>query len=256
MTAPRSMPCELLLLPGLDGTGRLFEWFEVAMGADIPSRRISYPADATLGYDELLAHVVSELGMRRAIVLGESFSGPLAIELAARFPERVAGLILVSTFLRSPWPPAVLRLSSVIDPRRVPRTLRRLAMLGVAGDDSLRRMFDDIVDGLAPDLIAARLLQISRVDASATLTRVRAPILALHGRHDRLVSPREMKSALAERLDAEFVSIDGPHMLLQANPTEAARHVRAFYARCVAEQRPPRALPRQSPRAPWAGCRR
>lgn len=43
-----------------------------------------------------LALLLDELGVRKAAVLGHSYGGVVAIELAARHPERLAGLIVAS----------------------------------------------------------------------------------------------------------------------------------------------------------------
>ena len=43
----------LVLLPGLDGTGKLFAAFVRALGAGVESRVIGYSPDEPLGYEEL-----------------------------------------------------------------------------------------------------------------------------------------------------------------------------------------------------------
>ncbi|MFX9246871.1 alpha/beta fold hydrolase, partial [Acinetobacter baumannii] len=65
---------------------------------------IAYPEHQPLGYQELLDLVLPTLPAGRFVVLGESFGGPLAVEIAARFKERVAGLILAATYVRPPLP--------------------------------------------------------------------------------------------------------------------------------------------------------
>lgn len=224
-------PVELLLLPGLDGTSRLFDRFDQALGGRIPVRRVVYPADPGKGYAELTELVLSELSGHRTVLLGESFSGPIAIQAAARRPGDVAGLILSSTFVRSPWPSALLRLVAHVDAQKAPTSLRCLAMMGRRVEKGLQTEFDAVIDGLQSDLIAARLREISRVDVTADIGQIKVPILALHGRHDRLVSATSVRAVLGNRANANLVLLDGPHMLLQVNPAEAAREIERFWTR-------------------------
>ncbi|HEX2836088.1 MAG TPA: hypothetical protein VHW00_23995 [Thermoanaerobaculia bacterium] len=91
----------LLLLPGLDGTGTLFGEFIAALPPHIAPVVIRYPTDEALSYEELLAFIEERLPEGTFAVLGESFSGPLAIELAAKSP-RVRAVILCASFVRSP----------------------------------------------------------------------------------------------------------------------------------------------------------
>jgi pimeloyl-ACP methyl ester carboxylesterase len=52
---------------------------------------------------ELVAGALEQLGVRRAILLGHSWGGAFATAYALAFPERTAGLVLVSTPTH-PWP--------------------------------------------------------------------------------------------------------------------------------------------------------
>jgi len=51
----------LVLLPGLDGTGKLFAGFAEVLRPNFPSLIVSYPTDQALGYDELEARVLAAL---------------------------------------------------------------------------------------------------------------------------------------------------------------------------------------------------
>jgi pimeloyl-[acyl-carrier protein] methyl ester esterase len=71
-----------ILLPGLDGTGRLFDPLLKELPADLRAEVISYPTDAILDYAALEQFVEAALPRRDPfIIVAESFSGPLAIRL-------------------------------------------------------------------------------------------------------------------------------------------------------------------------------
>ncbi len=99
----------LVLLPGLDGTGKLFAEFLKALDSSIGTLVVTYPKDVPMNYDQLEALVTAALPTDRPFVLlGESFSGPLAIRIAARRPEFLVGLVLCVTFARNPYSWAAL----------------------------------------------------------------------------------------------------------------------------------------------------
>jgi len=95
----------LVLLPGLDGTGLLFANFAASFGSDVKIIVVSYPSDAAHGYSEL--ETITRSFLPRDLpffLLGESFSGPIAISIAASHPPGLLGLILCCSFARSPRP--------------------------------------------------------------------------------------------------------------------------------------------------------
>ncbi|MEJ7807867.1 MAG: hypothetical protein WKG03_18345 [Telluria sp.] len=102
MTSPA---VTLVLLPGMDGTGDLFADFVRALGDAVVSLVVSYPAGEALDYAGLTEFARARLPRDRPFVLlGESFSGPVAIALAASRPPGLMALILSCTFARNPTP--------------------------------------------------------------------------------------------------------------------------------------------------------
>ena len=93
----------LVLLPGMDGTGTLFEPLVAAIGSNMTIKVVRYPVEQELGYEELEAIARDVLPEEELfILLGESFSGPIAVSLAAAASSRLKGLILCCSFVRSP----------------------------------------------------------------------------------------------------------------------------------------------------------
>src|ERR1700677_2682366 len=97
------METALVLLPGLDGTGIQFRPLLPHLPKEIRPIVLSYPPDQALGYADLLPRVLSALPKDVPFVLlGESFSGPLAIMAAATRPSGLVVLILCATYIRNP----------------------------------------------------------------------------------------------------------------------------------------------------------
>jgi len=93
----------LILLPGMDGTGELFERFLNVLPAWIHPKVVRYPSCQALSYTDLLALVRSTLPASEPfVVLAESFSTPIAIRLAAEGPPNLKALIICAGFIESP----------------------------------------------------------------------------------------------------------------------------------------------------------
>ena len=99
---PTPLPI-LVLLPGMDGTGRLFDPLLHALPPNVAVQVLRYPPDQVLDYPALVERVWQQLPLDRPFVLlGESFSGPVAVSIAARRPSALLGLVLCSSFVRNP----------------------------------------------------------------------------------------------------------------------------------------------------------
>ena len=104
------------------------------MPPSIHSVVVSFPQSGATGYRDLLDVVRQATAALPAFwVLGSSFSGPLAVLLAASDPTRVRGIVLAATFLRSPRPGLELLRFALVGPvvwlvraaRRLPTWLLR-----------------------------------------------------------------------------------------------------------------------------------
>jgi pimeloyl-ACP methyl ester carboxylesterase len=68
------------------------------------SDRLGGDSDASPGRQaQLIAAVLEQLGIPRAVIVGHSWSGALATAYALRYPDRTAGLVLISP-VTHPWP--------------------------------------------------------------------------------------------------------------------------------------------------------
>jgi pimeloyl-ACP methyl ester carboxylesterase len=225
---------ELVLLPGLDGTGDLFDRVKRLLSKDCDVTVVQYPADPLMGYDDYVANVKAIIGARRVIVLGESFSGPIAAKLAAQLPEQVYGVILAGTFLRSPWPAFIMRRAAGVNPRRAPRLARDVFLMGRYRDAEMSAKVDHIIKNLSPSLRAARIRAVAGVDVRAEFALLNCPVLALHGSEDWIVPPHTMRAAIMSKPGAEFVVFPAAHMLLQTSPAAASETILKFIKRITA----------------------
>jgi pimeloyl-ACP methyl ester carboxylesterase len=103
------------LVGGLASLGRLLVFDKRGTGL---SDRVRALPDVEQRADDLRA-VLDAVGSERAVVVGVSEGGPLALTFAARFPERVAGVVVYASHARMtpgpgyPWGHAPAELTRV-----------------------------------------------------------------------------------------------------------------------------------------------
>lgn len=219
---------EIVLLPGLDGTGDLFDPLAARLADEFTVKVVRYPNDPTLGYAGYAELVRNVIGAREVFLLGESFSGPIAVRVATQLGPQIKGLMLAATFLKSPQPGWLVRRGARADPETTPKKIRDAILMGSYGDGELRKKVDQIVRNLSRPVRAARLRAIAEVDVRNDFAKLDCPILALHGRDDWLVPMRAMQKAISRKGGARMVAFPAAHMLLQTRAGEAAMEIRAF----------------------------
>jgi len=258
-----------LLVHGLGGSS--VTWVEVMEGlaeygpvvaVDLPGfgRTPPTPDDSftVSGYVEFLVQVADALGWDRFTVHGNSMGGLVATVLAARHPNRVERLVLVSPALPPRWPTRLLLPSRATIDGMAPIALSSLSAaalgaVGLAGPElserrnraMLRLIYPD------PDGVDRRVLSLMAADfadgamdgrerraalVSATrsiartwtdprgvwraIGRVQAPTLLLGGTRDALVPAKTLRAVLARRPDWQGHLLDDRrHALMLEDPT-------------------------------------
>jgi pimeloyl-ACP methyl ester carboxylesterase len=231
-------PAKAILLPGLDGSGRLFAPLLAAGARALDLEPLSYPADEALGYEDLVALVRRRLPRRRFVLLAESFSGPVAVRLAAERPPGLAALVLAASFVQRPLDPLLHPLRGLVGARLFgippPTPFVRHFLAGDDAPDALVREVQRAVAGVRPQVLAHRSAEALRVDARDALAAVAVPILFLAPTRDRLVRADAHEDVVAVRPDAEVAAIHGPHMILQRCPHACLARIEELAARAGA----------------------
>ncbi len=231
------VPLLTLLLPGLEGTGRLFAPFIAAADGALELRALSYPRDRFLDYRALEDLVQRQLPVDRPFaLLGESFSGPLALRLAVKAPPGLVGAVLAASFHRRPAATlfrSVHLLAPVFFRMPLPAHAVRLLLAGADAPDSLVAEVRSAVASVEASVMAARAREALRVDATDALRACPVPILFLGGKEDRLLRSALPIEVRALRRDAEIRMLDAPHLVLQRRPQEAMQLVKDFSLRCA-----------------------
>ena len=215
----------ILILPGLDGTDLMLGEFRRLCAEKQPVIVETLPANVTMDYSGLadnFASVVRDLPSCH--IIAESFSGPIGILLATRYPEIVARLTLVASFATSPVPKIASFLPwSLIFRFPVPSMIARYFFVGHC--ESLIPKLKTAIRQNTPSILRHRLRLVQNVDVALEYSRLNCQLSYVRPSHDRLVSQRCLERIL-ELNPATFVhEIDGPHLILETQPENTWRQI-------------------------------
>ena len=220
----------IVLLPGLDGTGRLLADVAAALAPDYDVAIIAYPTQEPLSYDALVAYVRQRLPQRPFLLLGESFSGPVALRLAAEAPPLLEAVVICASFARLDiaLKPMLAALAGIVSPRLVPTALLGRLLAGGRAQPALLAGLRRCLSDVAAPVLAARLREALRVDLPAAGVAVGQPLLYLRATDDRLMPASAPDTVAAIARDMHITAIRAPHFLLQSEPARCADAIRAF----------------------------
>jgi pimeloyl-ACP methyl ester carboxylesterase/DNA-binding CsgD family transcriptional regulator len=201
-----------------------------ARGCGLSDRRAPEISFAANQLD--LEAVVDGAGLDTFVLYGASQGAAIAIEYAARHPDRVSRLVLCGAYLQGAW-----QRPGPTEGREEADALLKLVEIGWGRDNSAFRQlfanqfipdatreqlqgFDEIQRSTVSQEGAARLLRtFYDIDVVAAARRVRCPTLVLHATRDARIPFDEGRRAASTIPGAEFVSLDSRnHILLEQDP--------------------------------------
>ncbi|MGA8007697.1 MAG: alpha/beta fold hydrolase [Burkholderiales bacterium] len=179
------------------------------------------------------AAVVDAAGLERFPLLGVCQGGPIAVQYAALYPERVSRLVLYGTYargmlLRTELKPEPVKAKVVLDMAQLGWGHENHAFMQVwasmfqpGGSIEHLRSYTELQRlAISPENVVPYMNATFRVDVREAARRVKCPTLVVHALDDR-VAPVEEGRLLGSLIpDARFVELESEnHMLL---PDEAA----------------------------------
>ncbi len=183
-----------------------------------------------------------------AVLCGWSLGGMIALDLARRYPQKVARLILLGTSPRfvscsgpDAWPYGLdsATVAGFIDSfgRDPKATLNRFVALQALGDSDRREVAARLNEALAntdegaTDGLAAGLHLLANIDLRAAVSQIRQPVRLLHGARDALMPLAAAEWLAAQLPDARLTRFDGcGHAPFLSRPAECAELIASFTA--------------------------
>jgi pimeloyl-ACP methyl ester carboxylesterase len=221
-----------ILLPGMDGTGELLTEFAAALAPEFDALIVSYPTDVALDYQALIAFVRDLLPSgEQFLLIAESFSGPVAIGLAASKPDGLIGVVMCASFANAPRPRLrpFVRLFQPLPPQRLPARLAMPVLMGRWSSPDWSRRVQRTIRAIAPIVMRRRLNDVSTVDMATLVAHIDSPLLYLKASNDRLVLADSWHAIHQAGRNAACIEIEGPHFLLQAKPQECAVEIKRYF---------------------------
>lgn len=217
------MDSQVVLLPGMHGTGELFGPLRAEIPAAIDVITVDYPVGAA-SFNELVDGIARKLPTDRQYVLvAESFAGPAAIRIAGQRPKNLRGLVLAATYLKSPRPwlryLPVGFLSQFLKQFPINEWVVKSVLVGKGAEAKLVADIVDCLNRADKREIAKRIAMLAEIDVTDDFGRIRVPVTYLWPTADRLLPSRSADFFRARA--TSFVSVSSGHLMLQASPAES-----------------------------------
>jgi len=215
----------ILILPGLDGTDRMLAEFRSLGGDSVTAIALTLPDDTSLDYHGLAEYfgsvIQSYVGCH---VVAESFSGPIGILVAHKFPQCVSRLTLVASFANSPVPKIASCLPwSLLFRLPLPRPVARHFFVGEA-TVLIPQLWSAIKQNSAA-VLHHRFRLLQKGDVLAELAELKCPVAYIQATDDRLVPKRCLNEIRKAKPDTVVHEIEGPHLILQTQAKLAWRKI-------------------------------
>ena len=226
-----------------------------AVGEDTAEQRI-----------EDVRAVMRASGSNRAVLFGYSEGGPMSILFAARYPERVAALILGAASARWPAAPGypcgeqTEEMASALEDLAARRwgqgdSIEWYAP-SLAGSDAARRSLARWERMAAsPSAVLRMLRMIREIDVRDVLPGLGVPALVIQRRQDRITPPCHGRYLAAHLSGARYFEQPGDHLLWLGDTDAMFGQIREFLGEAGATPGPDAKTDRSSPSpaAPAAG---
>jgi pimeloyl-ACP methyl ester carboxylesterase len=234
---------KLIMIHAAGSNGHAWHYQYEALGAahspiapDLPGHGRSSGVEAlssVADYTDFVIAFADALKIDSAVFVGRSMGGAVAIDLAARYPERVQGLVLMATAAKFNIPPERIEQWRAVTMGRIgqPFTNDGYSAKTIAEKRAVIQEGWGEQIRTDPRTRWGDIVGASQVDLRDQLSRVVAPTLILAGADDQITPPADAEliehGIKGARLE---VIADAAHNLTTERPTEVNGAVEKFLA--------------------------
>lgn len=188
----------------------------------ISRQSISDYAESVLGF-------MDSLKLRKAVFVGHSMGGAIALWLGIHRPARALGLGLVATAPRLRVSPELLENTS--NPATCPLAVKTIVEWSFSplADARLKELAAKRLSEVRSSVLHGDFMACAAYDETSLLGRIKAPALIICGVEDKM-TPHYLSQAMHERLkDSLLHIVDGAgHMVMLEQPLVVARVLDLF----------------------------
>ena len=191
-------------------------------------------------YADALANLVAALDLRPAHVLGHSFGGALALELALRHPSTVAKLLIAGGYAgwagSLPAEEVERRLNFALEVAdRLPGGFEPTSMPGLFSEkmpDEAVRALTTIMSGIRPAATRSMAHALAEADLREALPSIRAPTMLIYGTADERSPPSVARDLHRSIPSSQLTMLAGlGHESALEDPARFNLEVRTFLGR-------------------------
>lgn len=180
-------------------------------------------------YARCVLDFMDELKLRKAIFVGHSMGGAIALELALSHGRRTLGIGLISTGVRLRVAPDLLEKTStqVTFPLAV-QAINEWAF-GPQADPRLKELSIKRMAEIRSSVLHGDFLACDAFDLTPRLGRVKVPTLIVCGTQDKMTPLHYSETLHARIKNSLFHSVEGAgHMVMLENPVAVATYLQLF----------------------------
>jgi pimeloyl-ACP methyl ester carboxylesterase len=252
---PRDDPEPIVLIHGTSASLHTWDGWTEALKSqrrvirmDLPGFGLTGPAPdgdyRMTRYADFIAALLDQLGVRRAVLAGNSLGGGIAWRTAVQHPERVSRLVLVDASgypLQSTSVPLGFRLAQIewlkpVMGQLLPRRMIESSVRNVYADPS--KVTPELVDryyeltlraGNRESLTQRMKLRETDAQAAGLIPTIQQPTLILWGAQDRLITEASGQRFHREIQGSQYVVFDGlGHVPQEEDPARSVGPVLKF----------------------------
>jgi len=196
---------------------------------DLPGHRQSEGQGRTSisAYADFVATFLETLDLEQVTLVGHSMGGATALDFALRYPEGLAGLVLVGSGARLRVAPAILNGIH----RDFQAAVRLICDYGFSLDapEQLKREGRRQMGQTHPEVLYGDFAACDAFDVMDRLGEIGCPTLAICGTADRLTPPKYSTYLRDNIPAAQLVLIEGAgHMVMLEQPEAVSRAIADF----------------------------
>jgi len=182
-------------------------------------------------YARCVAKFVDASGISRTVFIGHAMGGAIALALAHDFPDRVAGIGLISTGACLPIPSSVIE--NAANQSTLLLAIKSLHEMSIGPQTSpnLSEIYFKRLTETRQPLLLGDLLACDRFNMVGRLRDIRSPALVVCGTGDRLTPIRFSETLSSQIPGAALQTVEGAgHMLILDQPDRLAKLISVFLA--------------------------
>lgn len=180
-------------------------------------------------YVQSILELMDGIGIYKAILVGHSMGGGIALNLALDYPDRVLGLGLIATNARLRVSQAILEgLAHQSTSMKAIETIIDWSF-GSQVEEPLRKLAARLLAETRPAVLRNDLLACNNFDVINRLSEIDKPTLIVCGTEDRMTPVRYSEILASQIRGAALQTIDqAGHMVMQEQPRRVANLLDVF----------------------------